>query len=236
MEVSIEEIRELQLKLRSIPHLELNMHYDAELMTEEYLNLQNKFGVRGYNADYAMLTNYYKDRWMGISLNSEDGELYTELKVRDRNNDAQSFRMTEAGKESPYLMEILSSLGSENKRARVLVLAPKSTVGWHSHYINYQKEEHLQVTQVPFVVPENFKYVVMNGFDYAFSDFTKVPKTYSQEYMPGSAYIFNSYHYHNVFNNSDDYRVTLEFHTDLSIRKTFNIVKNAVEAYDGPLI
>jgi hypothetical protein len=236
MSVEFSELKELQLKLRQIPHLELNMFYDVGMMAEEYNNIKETFGIQGYNSDFSMLKEYYKERWMGISLNSEDGQLYTELMVRNKENDAKGFIATDAGKQSPYLMDILKSLGSENKRARILVLAPNSTVGWHSHYINYQKVENLLITQIPISMPNNFKYTVMNGFDYVFSDFKQPPRMYEKEYDAGAAYIFNSFHYHNVFNDSNEYRVTLEFHTDIANRHTFDIVKNAVDAYDGPLI
>ena len=41
------------------------------------------------------------------------------------------------------------------------------------------------------------------------------------------AYIFNSYHYHNVFNYTDEYRVTLMLYLD---SRTEKVKKNLNEA------
>ena len=45
----------------------------------------------------------------------------------------------------------------------------------------------------------------------------------------GNAYVFNSYHYHNVYNHSDEYRVTLMLYLDMRKPNIFELIKRSVE-------
>jgi hypothetical protein len=235
-EVDPKQVSELIERLRTIPHLDLGIWFDPNLLLEEYQTLLDKFEFQGYNSTIPEMKKYYENRWTGISLNSEDGELYTELMVRDENNDCKVFHQTEALKACSYLQHILTVTGGYKYRARILRLAPKSTIGWHCHALEYQKFENMLIVQIPIVMPENFKYSVMNIYDYKFSDFTTFPRIVSKRYPVGSAHIFNSYHYHNIFNHDDETRVTLEFHINIEDKKCYDIVKAAVDKHDGPFI
>ena len=46
--------------------------------------------------------------------------------------------------------------------------------------------------------------------------------------MPGKAFIFNSYHYHNVYNDSDDYRVSIMLYLDYRKSKVKRIVDRSI--------
>jgi len=46
--------------------------------------------------------------------------------------------------------------------------------------------------------------------------------------IAGKAYIFNSHHYHNVYNYSDEYRITLMLYLDLREKKVQDIVQDSI--------
>ena len=54
------------------------------------------------------------------------------------------------------------------------------------------------------------------------------------EYKAGRAYVFNSFHPHNVFNPSNEYRVTLM--TYMNFNNVKDILSKAIETYDGPIL
>jgi hypothetical protein len=234
--VDMDLVNDLVLELRNIPHLDLGLRFDPDLMLKDYRNIERHFKFEGYNSLVPTLKEYYANKWTGISLNSEDGELYTELMVRSTENDCTNFIRTQAGHMAPNLINVMEELGGETNRARILLMAPGATIGWHCHVQDYQKLENVLIVQVPIIMPEKFKYSVINIYDYKFSDFTSFPRIESRRYPAGHAYIFNSFHYHNIFNYSNTTRVTLEFHIDVTYRKSYNIVRDAVDRYEGNYI
>ena len=48
-------------------------------------------------------------------------------------------------------------------------------------------------------------------------------------FAAGKAFIFNSYHYHNVYNHSNDHRVSLMVYLDYRKPKVKNIVDRSVK-------
>jgi hypothetical protein len=90
---------------------------------------------------------------------------------------------------------------------------------------------------VPILAPEKFRYSVINIKDYRLGDIENDGlKVYSENYPAGRATLFNCVHMHNVFNDDETPRISLMLNLKLSQPKTFEIVKKAVEKYDGPLL
>jgi hypothetical protein len=106
-------------------------------------------------------------------------------------------------------------------------ISPNSSLGWHSHSLKHGQPENILTVQIPIYVPEKFKYVVKS---------IKDNTLYEETYKEGKAYIFNSYHYHTVFNESNEYRLTIMSYMDLTENKCLDIVENAILNYKGPKI
>jgi hypothetical protein len=139
-------------------------------------------------------------------------------------------------------MKVAEVLGAENRRTRVMVVKAGWRLNWHSHFfdghgIDVEKQKYEVVVHVPIVAPHGFKYSVMSIQSFRLTDFSHEPlNIYESNYPPGQAWMFNSYHMHNVFNPTEHDRVSIMMYLDLRNVKTFNIVSNAVYKYKGHMI
>jgi hypothetical protein len=110
---------------------------------------------------------------------------------------------------------------------------PNTIIGWHSHVLEFHQPENILIAQLPINIPEGFKHSVVDYRKYRGSDFTLEPiVSYDSKYIPGTPYIFNSYHYHNVFNHGESPALLIRFFVDI---KDLDI-KPAIESYSGDLI
>lgn len=217
--------------LQKIPHLNLGIDYDPKQMLNEVKN----FDYANYQTSYTDTKELYEKNWSGASLVSIDGSVFgdmSELKVYPSTVPKE----TELAKHCPYLMQILHDIGSSKERSRIMRIAPKGNLNWHSHVLHHKQDPRRLVVQVPIIVPKGFTYSVIHAKD--LSSFKKghdVTK-YDKEYEEGKAYVFNSFHPHNVFNPSDDYRITLMTYMNIDNPKSKQIVETAIDKYKGPLI
>lgn len=218
--------------LQRIPHLDLNLSFDVNKMAQEVSSIRD---FKNYESLDVRNKDLYSKNWSGASLVSLDGSIFSdmrELKVFPK----QKPRPTELAEQCPYLMSIIDTLGSKNERTRIMRIAPEGKLDWHSHVIHLKQNPKRLVVQIPIYVPEGFTYSVVH-----FRDIKKIQQgkdvvTFDKTYKEGSAYIFNSYHPHNVFNPSTEYRVTLMTYISLENEKSYQIVEDAVNKYDGPLL
>lgn len=208
-------------EIKTIPHLDLLKQYDVDKLTSE-LNKVKQF--KNYETKYKFSQNLYNKAWSGASLYGTDGDPYKNF---TENSVSKNMSITPIGKMCPYMMSIMEDIGTENTLTRIMRISPNTKLNWHSHHLDHQQPEHILTVQVPIYVPKNFKYVVKG---------IKDNKTYEKIYEAGRAYIFNSFHYHNVFNESDEYRVTIMVYMDLKKEKCLNLVENAILNYKGPRI
>jgi hypothetical protein len=125
----------------------------------------------------------------------------------------------------------MSKLGGGNLSARIMRIAPRESLLWHSHVLEHKQPEWQLTCQVPIIMPDNFEYCVVHKDDYTkekkFYKPDQFTKIWRKKLSTGKAYIFNSYHYHNVFNYTNEYRVTLMLYLD---SRTEKVKKNLDEA------
>ena len=140
---------------------------------------------------------------------------------------------TELKNVCPHFYQTIKDLGGEGCRSRIMRISPHESLVWHSHIQEHGQPKWLLTIQVPIIVPEKFEYCVVDKDEF---------KWYKRFYRPnwfrgvsrkrleaGDAYVFNSYHYHNVYNYSNEYRVTLMLYLDLRQPKIFELVKRSME-------
>lgn len=218
--------------LQRIPHLNLGLHFDVSKMAEEVKQIDT---FKNYESLDAGNKELYSQNWSGASLISLDGSVFSdmsELKVFPK----VTPKPTELANKCPYLMSIIDKLGSKNERTRIMRIAPEGRLDWHSHVIHQKQNPRRLVVQIPIYVPEGFTYSVIH-----FRDLKRIQKgeeviQYKKTYKQGQAYIFNSYHPHNVFNPSTEFRITLMTYISLDNDKSRTLVEKAVEKYDGPFL
>ena len=217
--------------LQKIPHLDLGIVYDPKKMLEEVKN----FDYANYQTSYAQTKELYEKNWSGASLVSIDGSVFGDMsELKEYPNTMP--KETELAKHCPYLMQILHDIGSSNERSRIMRIAPKGNLDWHSHVLHHKQNPKRLVVQVPIVVPKGFTYSVMHAKDLASLKKGQTFRTYDEEYEEGKAYVFNSFHPHNVFNPSNNYRITLMTYMNIDNLKSKQIVEEAIKKYKGPLI
>lgn len=230
-----QKISDLLIKLRSIPHLKLPIEVDAERMRAEIESIP--YPLLPYQSNFQEAHNHYQTYWKGLSLVSHDGGIFSDLCEGELADTIGKYQKTGLVDYCPYVYEVLDKIGAGESRARILSIQPGGTLGWHSHVLELNQPEHLVVFQIPVIMPAKFKYSVISYMDYRGSDFNTLPKVYEAYYKPGNVYLFNGYHYHNVFNrSSDETRLTVMSYVNLKNPQVFSVVEQAVAAYDGPWI
>ena len=217
-------------KLLRIPHLDLGLEFDAVRMAEEIKIIDN---FAPYKSKDPISADLYEKNWSGASLVSIDGSVFGDMEELKTYPTIEP-KKTPLADRCPYLMQILDRLKATSERTRIMRIAPKGQLDWHSHVLHHKQNVKRLVVQVPIFLPKEFRYSVINAKDFNKLKRGESVKTYDMQYQPGKAYIFNSYHPHNVFNPSEEYRITLM--TYMSYDKNKDLIDKAIENYDGPLL
>jgi hypothetical protein len=111
---------------------------------------------------------------------------------------------------------------------------PNTIIGWHSHVLEFHQPEDILIVQLPINIPEGFKHSVVDYKKYRGSDFNiERIVSYDSKYALGTPYIFNSYHYHNVFNHGETPALMIRFFVDID---DLNLIESAIQSYSGDLI
>jgi len=229
------------MNINDIPFIELDLDIDHSKLLAEYMEVEKRYEFKGYESDYFGIKRKYNKTWSGIGLISSDGELYSDMSEEE----PEDLKPTELEKICPYMFSLIKSLGAEDDRCRIMRIAPKSSLVWHSHVLEHNQPSWQLTCQIPIIVPEEFEYCVLHKDDFKWwKRFHKpewlenVTKSHGS---PGKAFIFNSYHYHNVYNHSDEHRVSLMIYLDYRksnvkklvdrSSKTKNVVKSNIDSH-----
>jgi len=213
-------------KLDQIAHLPLNIEFDAARVLSEIQGLQ----LTSYNSweDIKAGTNI-ESSWDSIALYSISGDTQSNPKEPWTGK----FKETDAIQKCPYLKEFLLSLGAGDLLARVERITPNGSAGWHSHALESKQPDWVSVWQLPIQIPQESKFSVINYMDYRCSDFNKPIPVYEETYKEGQVYCFNSHHYHNVFNYSDQPMIMVRFYVDSRNPQTKGILETSINKYTG---
>ena len=214
--------------IRDTPFIKLNIDIDHELLLKEYKEVEKKYSFENYRTRYWPVRKKYANAWSGICLVSSKGELYSDM--QEGNSSASS--ETELKSICPYYYDLISKLGGEGLRARIMRIAPKESLLWHSHVQEHGQPEWQLTCQIPIIMPEDFEYCVLHKDEFKwwkrFHRPNWLKNVWRKKFEVGKAYIFNSYHYHNVFNYTNEYRVTLMLYLDLRKNKVQKILKESI--------
>jgi hypothetical protein len=229
-------MNELLQKLKTIPHLPLPFSFDAKRIEDEIRAMP--FPLMSYNANIQKGYNHNPEGWNNLSLYSFDGSIFCDTNEGDGGSALLErfgkFQKTGLSEYLPYTYEVLESLGAGKSLCRIEEVMPNTIIGWHSHVFEFHQPENILIAQLPICIPEGFKNSVVHYKKYRGSDFTLEPiVSYDSKYTIGTPYIFNSYHYHNVFNHGETPALMIRFFVDID---DLNLIKPAVDLYSGNLI
>jgi hypothetical protein len=208
-------------------------------LQNEYKGLEDHgYKLKKYQTNYRLVRNYYAKSWSGICLISSDGGLYTDLSEGDIQSSVNEFSDTELVEHCPTFYGLIKQLncGAHKTRARIMKISPNRSLLWHSHVLEHGQPENILTVQVPLYVPPSFLYCVVDKQEFRwyrrFSSHSKFRTISKVNLKPGRAYIFNSYHYHNVYNQDRvQSRLTLMVYLDLHNQGVFDLVSRSVHKY-----
>lgn len=219
--------------LNNIPHLPLNIEFDHERILQEVNSLPHVLKkYRSALSNGKVMKIHDEERWDSLALYSIDGKV--------ESNPAEpwtgDFIKTEVLELCPYLDSVLQSVGGGTLLARIEFFNKGGSAGWHSHIMEAGQPEWISVWNLPLVMPKDSKFSVLSFMEYRGSDYTKPVKVYEGWYEPGKMYCLNSYHYHNAFNYNDEPMIMIRFYVDIRDPKVHEILKIAMDSYNGERI
>jgi|TARA_A100000164_G_C21910697_1_gene775479 hypothetical protein len=216
-------------ELRKRSFIELDVKIEFEKLLKEYHIIDKKYAFHSYKTNYWAVRKKYAKSWSGVCLTSSDGNLYTDLHENRRNI---PFIDTEIKKHCPYIYKLIKDIGGDKCSARIMRISPKESLVWHSHVQEHGQNENQLTVQIPIIVPKQFQYCVVNKDEFKWYKRFFKPSWFKnaecKRLETGKAYIFNSYHYHNVYNHSNEYRITLMLYLDLRNPTVYNLVHRSL--------
>ena len=229
-------MNELLEKIKTIPHLPLPFSFDAKRIENEIRAMP--FPLMSYNANIQKGYNHTPEGWNNLSLYSYDGSIFCDTNEGDGGNSLLErfgkFQKTGLVEYLPYTYQVLEQLGAGKSLCRIEEVMPNTIIGWHSHVFEFHQPDNILIAQLPISIPEGFKHSVVDYRQYRGLDFTLEPiVSNDSKYSEGTPYIFNSYHYHNVFNYGETPALMIRFFVDID---DLNLIKPAVDSYSGNLI
>lgn len=250
--------QELLRRLEQIPHLNLTEFLDPVPLND----LLNELGAFS-NQDYfpyisgnknKELADYMAANWHGFCIIDacHQGKHNIDYMTTENNFDKLTFRFddqgnklfapTDVGEAMPKTIEYLKSIIKTPGKTRISrIKANGGNATWHSHRKLADvgdkrftsKDEYITpVLHIPLVTNDKVYFGVcphkpsISGSD----------KIYWQRYKPGEVWLFNSYYYHNVYNNGLSDRDHIMMYTPLEDQQYLDKLAQAVEQYHGPLI
>mgnify|MGYP001156788726 FL=1 len=221
---------------------ELDIDIDLDRLISEHEIIKEKYDYHNYYTNFDLYDHVYKKSlsqestqkhierykavqenvekgWSGISLISTDGSLYNDMTEGDMLADHK----TELEKHLPYMFELVEKLEGLNSKVRILRIAPKGSIAWHSHVHDQGFLNTHCAVQIPIEVPEKCYWATIEPKNW--TDESKRlswPEEFDQSkinllrFEPGKAYTFNCEHYHNVFNYGDEFRITIMFYAEIN--------------------
>jgi hypothetical protein len=218
-----------------VPHLNLGQRFDVSKMVDEVAKIDR---FEPYQSRKPLSKDVYSAVWSGVSLLSSDGEPYSDL--HEVEDPITEFFFTPLAALCPYLCEVAKALNGLKARVRVMRLAPGGSLHWHSPHREGGQPKDMMTVYVPIITPAESFWSVMAAPDYDVWRNAGRPmpsellRHHSVRYEPGSAWIFNSYHYHNVFNRSaTEHQVSLLLYMNTKNPAVAKMVRAALAAHTG---
>jgi len=232
------ENEEIFKRLEKIPHLSLDLEFDLPSMLKELENIDVYVGYQT-NFDSELVKAHYARAWKGrtltgISPNSKDG-------IREstpvKGEETAKIIPTDLAIQCTNIMRSIRSIGGDQRISRIMKITPGESLRWHNHVDNGQTNRIFTV-HIPLVMPDNFTYVVAdNGnMDTRRRILLDSKAVHAAKYPLARPTIFNSLHYHNVFNPDQTERISLMMYCTFNNAWFKHSVIRALTSYDGPLI
>jgi len=221
------------MDLNNISHLKLNVDIDLKKLKSELSVLNESYRYENYHSIFFGAKRKYRKAWSGISLYGTDGTIHNDF--YEGAPESNTIKATELEAVVPYMFDVVNRIygDSAKSRVRLMRIAPKSSLLWHSHVQEHGQYETELTIQLPINLPKGFKYCVVDKDEFKWWKRFHKPQWFKSlnefEMEEGNAYYFNSYHYHNVYNPTDEYRTTLMFYVDYTHPHIKNLIDSSIK-------
>tara|TARA_B100000795_G_C22597067_1_gene359709 strand:- start:49 stop:717 length:669 start_codon:yes stop_codon:yes gene_type:complete len=208
------------MRLNDISHLKLNLDIDSKKLKSELNTLNDLYRYKNYSSRVFGVKRKYKKAWSGISLYGTNGDINDDIHDKEKNRGFAFVKPTELQKVVPYMYDIVNKIYGNSTKSivRLMRIAPKSSLFWHSHVQELRQDKTMLTIQIPIKCPKGFKYCVVDKDEFKWWKRFHKPNWFKSlsefEMEECKAYYFNSFHYHNVYNPTDEYRTALMFYVD----------------------
>jgi len=216
------------MDLNNIPYLDLDFDLDVDKLREECNKALRYVGTENYNSTFFLARKKYKKAWSGVSLWGSGGDLFSDFREGDYEG---TLEPTDLEPHMPYTYSVIRKIYGDSpmSRVRLMRIRPGTSLLWHSHVQEHGQDENELTIQIPINVPKGFKYCVVDKKEFRWWKRLFKPSWFKTsncfELQAGRVYYFNSYHYHNVYNPTKEWRDTIMFYVDIrheDIKKIFN--------------
>jgi len=232
-----------------IPFLELDIGVDIDVnkLKSEFKAIEEKYVLKP--PTYHDYMSYVKTSWIKTKLLklffkiyasfipvtliyftkglSYEGDMYF-------GNEDQKQYFSDLKIIAPYMFSIIEKIygNSPKSRIQLATLKPKRSLIWHSHLTEEPTGWDINnlIIQIPIICPKGSKYCVVSkdefgsGLKKRFWPRSWFKSLKEREFEEGKAFNFNGYHYHNVYNTSNEPRTVIIFQVNARhdhIRKLF---------------
>jgi hypothetical protein len=222
-------MKELLQKLYHIPHLKLGLEFNLQALLSE-LSI-----IKDYSKYHAISQNKeaYYNHWVGRTLigtkSSYDDVSSPNFNLLDNLN------KTELAYLMPYTTSCVYSITNTPGLTRIMVLKPNSKIKWHNHRSSGYRNDGV-IVHIPLIMPDQAFFRVVNSNYIQGQDVLDTSFIHALRYTPGSVYVFNVDHHHDVINSSLEDRITIMIHASLRDKKLYDLVYNATQKYQGPFL
>lgn len=229
-------------KVVQIPHLRLKVPIDLPGLLADLETVKAHAPFVHYETGFGTELNirWHREAWRGLSIVGYNDDATKGMVIDD--DSTGELRVTDLGHQCPNIIDTVRNVIGDPRlsRVRVMEILPGKSLPWHCHFKDLNQWLVKLTVQIPLVVPSGFEYAVTtedNVARRAPPELHDESLAFRENYRPGYAYVFNSKHYHTVFNNSEESRYTIMLYGNFFKNEWFRrVVEDAAEEYDGPLI
>jgi hypothetical protein len=222
-------MKSLLQKLSLIPHLKLDLEFDLQVLLFELSVIKDysKYHVRFQSEEV------YYNHWVGRTLIGT-GSSYDDVSSPDFSN-LNNLHKTELASLMPYTTQCVYSITNTPSLTRIMSLKSGSKIKWHNHKTEGYSKDGV-IIHIPLVMPDKAFFRVVNSNYIKGQDVLDTSFIHALRYTPGSVYVFNVDHHHDVINSSLEDRITIMIHASLRDKKLYDLVYNATQKYQGPFL
>lgn len=233
--------RALIEELKNIDHLKLKVEVPLKELQQEALGVEEWVGYQLEKDRPEEERTFYENNWKGRGLIDWTEDSFAAMSQTRTSDGSEGFTrqfledgsykmfVTDLGQKMPRTVDFIYSLCDNPYRCRITSIPPGGALRWHSH-CQFTSDRYSPVEYFIFTVQ-----VPLLGCEGSHWGVTPFPRKKLgenarwEQYRPGEAWLFNSWHEHNVNNQGSQDRVSLVLYFPISDDKFEKLVRDSLD-------